>query len=104
MRRYFRNKLKSALTLRCACEKSGQSAVKTKDVTIIATELYAAQAEEKTMRHLTTTIDTLVSWMEHDVFNKPGSNIIVRRELFDFIVKELETLAKIHPHRIRQSA
>ena len=34
------------------------------------------------------------------VFNKPGDNIIIRRELFNFIVAELEVLAKLHPHRI----
>jgi hypothetical protein len=38
--------------------------------------------------------------MEHDVLNKPGSDITVQRELFDFIVNELEALAKLHPHRI----
>ncbi len=50
--------------------------------------------------HLTTTIDTLISWMEHDVFNKPGAPTLVRRELFDFIVQEFKILAKLHPHRI----
>ena len=52
------------------------------------------------MRYLTTNIDTLVSWMEHDVLNKPGPDIIVRRDLFEFIVSKFEILAKVHPHCI----
>lgn len=100
MRRYFRNRLKSAITLRRALEIKLQSTVKQETAEEKTKELMVAMAEEKLMQPLTTTINTLVSWMEHEVFNKPGSNIIVRRELFNFIMKELETLAKIHPHRI----
>ena len=52
------------------------------------------------LNHISPTISTLISWMEHDVFNMPGSPIKLRRELFNYILQEFEALAKIHPHRI----
>ena len=39
--------------------------------------------------------------MEHDVFNKAGSNPEDRHLLFDFILDEFKVLAKLHPHCIR---
>ena len=100
LRRYFRNKSRSAIAFCKAIEAKLQAAIKTEHTKLYEKELSVAAAEEKTMRHLTSTIDTLISWMEHDVLNKPGANIMIRRELFDFVVKELEVLAEIHPHRI----
>jgi len=60
-----------------------------------------AKEEETKFRYLSETIDTLISWIEHDVFNMAGYNPNVRRELFDFIVVEFKKLEKIHKHRIR---
>ncbi len=100
MRRYFRNKLQSAITWLRTCEIKTQTAIKLKTIQKYTDELVKAIEEEKLMLHLTKNIDILVSWMEHDVLNKPGENIIVRRQLFNFIVAELEVLAKLHPHRI----
>ena len=53
------------------------------------------------MQHISESINTLVSWMEHDVFNKAGPNPEDRYLLFDFILDEFKALAKLHPHRIR---
>lgn len=100
LRRYFRNKLKTSITWRNECEIKSQTAIKEDTMQKYTNLLPSAIAEEKLMCYLTTNIDTLVSWMEHDVLNKPGSNIKVRRELFDFIVSEFEALEKLHPHRI----
>lgn len=100
LRRYFRHKSKSAITWRRTCETKSQEAIKPATIQKYTEKLVIAIEGEKLMQYLTVTIDTLVSWLEHDVFNKPGDNIIIRRELFNFIVAELEVLAKLHPHRI----
>jgi hypothetical protein len=100
LRRYFRNKLKTAITWRIECETKSQTAIREDTMQKYANLLPSAIEEEQLMQYLTTNIATLVSWMEHDVLNKPGPNIIERRELFNFIVTEFEVLAKVHPHRI----
>ena len=100
MRRYFRNRVKSTITLRNAYNAKLQSAIKHDDIKKYNVEIKSTIKEEKLFKHLSATIDILVSWMEHDVLNKPGPNVFIRRELFNFIVEELEVLAKLHPHRI----
>ena len=100
MRRYFRNKLKTAITWRHTCEVKSQTSINPETIQKYTDALLKAIEEEKLMLHLTKNIDILVSWMEHDVLNKPGENIVVRRQLFDFIVSELEALARLHQHRI----
>ena len=64
-------------------------------------KLSLAKKNESKMSYLSTTIDTLVSWMEHDILNKAGSCPTTRYELFDFVVSEFKELEKTHPHRIR---
>ena len=59
-----------------------------------------ARKQEKIMKHLSKTVDTLVSWIEHDVLNKMGPDLSVRKELYDYIVDEFTQLEKIHPHRL----
>jgi len=61
-----------------------------------------AKKEEEKMRFLSSAIDTLVNWMNHDVLNKAGPNPIIRKELYDFIVSEFKNLEAIHPHRIKE--
>jgi hypothetical protein len=101
LRRFFRNRLRSAISYRlsieCKMEKAKLSCRSQK----YARTLGLARQNEKEAHYLSESIDTLVSWMEHDIFNMAGTNPTVRRELFDFVVAEFEKLEKIHPHRIR---
>ena len=60
-----------------------------------------ARKHEANIKHISTTIDTLVSWMEHDILNKAGPDPAIRYELFDFVVSEFKKLEETHPHRIR---
>lgn len=62
--------------------------------------LLPTEVELKRMSEISSTIDTLISWMEHDVLNMPGTPKKERLKLFDFILLEFEKLAEIHPHRI----
>ena len=47
--------------------------------------LSMARKEEIKYRDLSNDINTLVSWMEHDVLESAGSDPESRRELYDFI-------------------
>jgi len=100
LRRYFRNRLKSSIShLRLMELKMNE--LDTTRATKQEKKLEKAKKEEKKFRYLSESIDTLISWIEHDVFNMAGCNPDIRRELFDFIVDEFKKLEKIHRHRIR---
>jgi len=58
------------------------------------------QANETKARMISKTLDTLISWFEHDVLNKAGPTKNQRRELYDFVVEEFKKLEVIEPHRI----
>jgi hypothetical protein len=52
------------------------------------------------IRHISTTLDRLISWLEHDILNKAGPPPNERGELYDFVVEEFIKLEKLEPHRI----
>lgn len=100
-RRYFRNRLKTAVTyLKEQNRKMEKAKEKGNHAQHIRT-LGLAKKEETKMRYLSESIDTLVSWMEHDVLTMPGYPPKERRELYDFIKEEFRKLEVIHPHRIK---
>ena len=101
MRRYFRNSLKSTITNRKTMQSKVDKSMLTTKLETYHKQLKVAKKQEKKMKHLSHTIDTLVSWMQHDVLNMPGPEPKTRYELFDFIVDELKRLAADHPHRIQ---
>jgi len=101
MRRFFRNRLKSAITNRETIKAKLKKAKRPDKVEALQEQLQFSNAEEKEMKHLSRTIDTLVSWMQHDVLNMPGLAPTARYELFDFVLDELNQLGKQHPHRIQ---
>ena len=101
MRRFFRNSLKSCITNRILLQGKVNKAVLTVKNESYQAQLDVANAKEKEMKYLSNTIDTLVQWMQHDVLNMPGLPPQQRYELFDFVLIELEKLAKLYPHRIQ---
>jgi hypothetical protein len=100
VRRFVRNKLKTATSYCLKMMAKMEKAKVAGNTHKHAKQLGKAKKNEKIMRKLSQTIDTLVDWMSHDVLNKPGLPPKDRRELYDFIVDELAKLAEIHPHRI----
>ena len=101
LRRYFRNRLKSAVTNRLTMQDKVNKAVLTGKLTAYQEQLNAAKADEKTLKKLSQSVDTLVDWMQHDVLNKPGVKPNSRYALFDFVLSEFNQLALQHPHRIQ---
>ena len=63
-------------------------------------KLSLAIDEQARAQRLSHTIDTLISWLEHDVLNKAGYSLDHREELYEFIVAEFKVLELLEPHRI----
>jgi len=101
LRRYFRNCLKTANSNRTWLQSKADKAILTTKIENYNTQLAVAKTKENEMKCLSQSIDTLVSWMQHDVLNMPGLAPTSRYELFDFILAEFNQLATQHPHRIR---
>jgi len=75
MRRFFRNCLKSSITNRITLQDKVDKAMLNHKLESYQEQLDVAKTTEKEMKYLSTTIDTLVSWMQHDVLNMPGLSI-----------------------------
>jgi len=101
MRRYFRNRLKTSITERKKFQYKVDERVFTKEGSDYTQPLEMAKADEQEMTFLSHSIDILVHWMQHDVLNMPGIEPASRYTLFDFVLHELNQLAKRHPHRIK---
>jgi len=101
MRRYFRNSLKSAITNRKTLQEKVNKKLLSKKLETYHKQLETAIMKEKEIKQLSKSLDTLVGWMQHDILNMPGLAPEPRYELFDFVLHELELLAKQHPHRIQ---
>lgn len=97
LRRYFRNRLKTAISERNYLEKQSQKWSSDENK---YQQWIDANNEEEQTRYISKTLDTLISWMEHDVLNKAGPTKKERRDLYDFIVIEFKKLELLEPHRI----
>jgi hypothetical protein len=97
LRRFYRNRLKTAITeLRLLKKQS----IKWTEDDNKHQQLAIATRNERQACYLSKTLDTLISWLEHDIFNKAGPTPDERRDLYDFIVEEFKKLELIEPHRI----
>jgi len=101
LKRYFKNRAKSEITHLIKVETKMEKAKKKGNARKHSKELGIAREKEKKIRELSNDINTLSSWMEHDVLKIAGSDPKTRRYLFDFIVDEIKKLELIHPHRIK---
>jgi len=99
-RRYFRNCYKTSVTEALDMKDKLRKMTFNEISSPYISTLAELEEREVTMKYLSNTMDTLVSWMQHDVLNKAGKNPQERRGLYDFIVREFSKLEKIHPHRI----
>ncbi len=79
LRRYFRNRLKTAITELNTLE---QQAIKFVDNGKFTALVSVAIDEKDRIQHISTTLDTLISWLEHDILNKAGPTPGERSELY----------------------
>jgi len=66
----------------------------------VAMKLGHAQREEAPAVALATNVATLLQWLREDILSLAGPDHATRRELFDFIVAELQSREPLCPHRI----
>ena len=92
-----RNRLKTAITERNELEGKSDKPPKNE---LNHQQLIAAKDNEVKARYISKTLDTLISWLEHDVLNKAGPTKNERRDLYDFVVEEFGKLEIMEPHRI----
>ena len=102
LRRYFRNRLKSAMTYHEEIRRKMEKAKAMGNPQKYSKQLGLAKQHRDKMHALSKNIDILISWMEHDVLNKAGPNLLTREILYNFVVSEFEKLQAIHPHRIKE--
>ncbi len=100
LRRYFRNRLKTAVSYRIKLENKMDKAKENSSGNKYSRKLFLAKKHEEQMKLLSSNITILISWIEHDVLNKAGSDYDKRIGLYNFILEEFKELAKLHPHRI----
>ena len=62
--------------------------------------LAQARREESRAVRLASDVSLLVSWLRDDVLSVSGPEVATRRDLFDFLVAELERLAPLCSHRL----
>ncbi|MCP3670347.1 MAG: hypothetical protein GY814_07920, partial [Gammaproteobacteria bacterium] len=98
LRRFFRNQFKSAITaLNTLTEKERKSSADEK----LSAAIIVANEKVEERHYISTTLDTLISWLEHDILNKSGPTPEERHELYDFVVTEFKKLELIEEHRIK---
>ena len=98
LRRFFRNRLKTVIT---ELNTLRTEAIKSVDNKALGNQVGLAKAAVDRARDISKTLDTLISWLEHDILKKTGSAPSERRELYDFVVAEFKNLERREPHRIR---
>ena len=95
LRRFYRNRFQSSITDRKHIERRIENRL-----AVDPNALLGAVALEQKLRHISTTIDQLISWLEHDILNKAGLQHQDREMLYDFILEEFRKLEQIETHRI----
>jgi hypothetical protein len=62
--------------------------------------LAQARQEESRAVRLSADVSLLLSWLRDDILSVSGPDVATRRDLFDFVVAELEQLAPLCSHRL----
>ena len=88
--RYFNNRFRASISDRKEIDRREDN----RDALTCALET------ESQYKQIKSTLNTLSSWMHHDVLMKAGADYDTRSSLYDFIVDELKVLEKRHPHRL----
>lgn len=102
MRLFFTNRLKSSTTDRVVLEEQIRKAEMKGKTHKNKDNLLRTIEHEETMAALCASIDTLLQWMQQDVFHKAGTDLTERQPLYDFIVTELMKLEDVQTHRIKE--
>lgn len=101
MRLFFRNRLKTSITDRIDVEEKMKKSTRLDKENYMDAKVQDAVESEQSARNLSRTIDTLLSWLHHDILEKPGLPPQEREQMYDFVVAEIKKLEAIQTHRIK---
>ena len=94
--RFLKNKKESAETYALKCLNRF-----TKKTTEENQTLYEVASNDMShYENVHANASNLLTWMQYDVLQLPAANPSDRSDLFEFIIDELQLVAKEHPHRI----
>jgi hypothetical protein len=71
------------------------------DATPRRTQQQAAAREQERAVALADDVATLARWLQRDVLSLAGPPLAQRRELFDFVLRELDSRGALCPHRLK---
>jgi len=98
---YLENRAYGCIGAREAIERKMERARTKSKGQSFSKKLAIARKEEVVAIQLIDDLLLLAQWMREDVLSLSGADASTRRELFDFIVRELEIREHLAPHRIR---
>ena len=98
---YLENRAKGCTTAREKLEAQMRRKARRRQGRKLSKQLALARAAEVKARHLAETVRILSDWMQQDILSLAGPDLATRRELFDFVVDELQQCEVLCPHRIR---
>ena len=98
---YLENRAKGCTTAREKLEAKMRRKARRRQGRTLSKRLALARRAEVKARHLAETVRILSDWMQQDILSLAGPDLATRRELFDFVVEELQQCEALCPHRIR---
>ena len=101
--RYLENRAYEAIDARTKLERKQATAERRrgrKDQSLASKLSHARSAEAKAIA-LADEVAVLARWLQDDILSVAGPEYTIRRDLFDFVVAELQPASRPVPHRIR---
>jgi len=97
---YLSNRAAGCTSVREKLEQKMKRARKTGRGQKLSKRLSLARLAEDNAIRLAEDIDALADWMKNDILSLAGPELVTRRELFDFIVEQLQQREQLCTHRI----
>jgi hypothetical protein len=98
---YLENRAKGSTTAREKLEAQMRRKTRRRQGRTLSKRLALARRAEVQARRLAQAVRILSDWMRQDILSLAGPDLATRRELFDFVVDELQQCEALCPHRIR---
>ena len=98
---YLENRAKGGTTAREKLEGKLRRKSKRGQRRSLARRLVLARRAEAKAVRLAVDVRILADWMQDDILSLAGPDLATRRELFDFVVDELQQREPLCPHRLR---
>jgi hypothetical protein len=101
MTTYLENRAYGRIGIREELERKMARARKKSQGQALSIKLARARTDETTLLRLADDLRVLTTWLREDVLSLIGPEAQIRRELFDFIVREIKAREYLAPQRLR---